>query len=260
MPPAQDSGANRDDRAMTRLVPWSFALLAWHQVIQLFLSFYPKALGPLIPEVWWYLLGAGSMALILLALLLPMNLRRDGLSVADLGFTSQPRPIDCVRAIAAGACIWLAAQALLRLGSALTGGAKVNVSALLDMKEAMGSLGSLGLGELFGLLFPMIVLAPFIEEILYRGVVITSLRACWGESPRKNLLAAGVSGFIFSIVHGLGHPFYYGVYFLIGMAFACFYQRTRSLTAVMIAHAVFNILPPVKVAIMGLLATCGMGG
>jgi membrane protease YdiL (CAAX protease family) len=193
-----------------------------------------------------------------LALLLPIYLGRDGLRVADLGFTAKPRAIDCVRAAAAGACVWMTAQALLRLGSILTGGARINVSALLDMKEAMASLGSLGLGELFGLFLPMLVMAPFIEEILYRGVVVTSLRACWGESPRKNLLTACVSGFLFAVVHGLGHPLYYGVYFLIGLAFALLYQRTRSLTAVMIAHGVFNVLPLVKFGVTGLLATLGL--
>lgn len=254
------SGANRDSRGMVRLVPWSFALLVWYQGIHLSLDFYPEILAPLIPEVLWDQLAAGSVTLVFLALLLPIYVKLDGLSVADLGFTAKPKIADFFRAAAAGACIWLFADAMLRYAGILTGGAEINASAVEEVKTAATLLASTGLAGILCLFVPILIQAPITEEIIYRGVVIASLRASWGEGPWKNFFAAAVSGFIFAIAHGLGHRFYYGVYFLIGLAFACLYQRTRSLTAVIIAHGAFNAFPLIKPGVMGLLTICGLRG
>lgn len=258
--PAQDPGANHDAPGMTHLIPRSFALLVWLQGIQFFLSFYPEAFAALVPEVWWDRLVVSSLTMIIMALLLPIHLSREGLNVTDLGFSDKPGFVEIIRAIAAGVCIWLLAYVMFRYLGILTGGAEVNAGAFKAMKEAESSLGLLGRAEFFGLFFPILIQAPLIEEIIYRGVIVTSLRACWGESAWKNFFAAAVSGLLFSIVHGLGHPLYYGVYFLIGLAFAYLYQRTRSLTSVIIAHGVYNSGFLIKMGAVWFLTTSGLRG
>jgi membrane protease YdiL (CAAX protease family) len=77
--------------------------------------------------------------------------------------------------------------------------------------------------------------APISEEILYRGVLFQGLLNRFGP-----LAAALLSAFIFTIVH------FYGLYGtlgvgILGVALALVYHATRSLPAVIIFHAIYNL-------------------
>jgi membrane protease YdiL (CAAX protease family) len=75
--------------------------------------------------------------------------------------------------------------------------------------------------------------APFVEEITFRGIVFPSLRAAWGTAP-----ALLVSGGIFGVVHL--QPTIALPLALIGVALAAVFMRTRSLWSAVIAHCAFN--------------------
>jgi len=77
------------------------------------------------------------------------------------------------------------------------------------------------------------VVAPFVEEVTFRGIVFPSLRAAWGTWP-----AIIVSGAIFGTVHlqlTIAVPLA-----LLGMALAAVFLRTRSLWTAIAAHCVYN--------------------
>jgi membrane protease YdiL (CAAX protease family) len=80
-----------------------------------------------------------------------------------------------------------------------------------------------------------VLLAPWIEEIFFRGFLFGGLRVRWGW-----LLAAVISSFVFSLAHLdiYGIP----VYAAIGFLFAWSYHHTGALKSSMIAHAIVNFV------------------
>jgi membrane protease YdiL (CAAX protease family) len=88
------------------------------------------------------------------------------------------------------------------------------------------------------------VLAPFVEEIVFRGVVFSSLRDHWGEG--RALL---VSSALFGIIHLA--PLSMVPTGFIGLLLARAFSSTRSLWPAVIAHSVYNS----TALALGLLAT-----
>ncbi len=83
--------------------------------------------------------------------------------------------------------------------------------------------------------FAIVFVAPFSEEIFFRGFLFGGLRPLTGFWP-----AAFLSGLIFAIPHaqvGLLIPFG-----LIGVIFAYVYARTGSIFTSMSVHFMFNLL------------------
>lgn len=78
------------------------------------------------------------------------------------------------------------------------------------------------------------LVAPALEETLFRGVLFGALRQRWSFWP-----AAAASSALFSAVHfDLAGA---ASYFLLGLVFAYLFERTRSLVAPAVAHAGFNL-------------------
>jgi membrane protease YdiL (CAAX protease family) len=77
------------------------------------------------------------------------------------------------------------------------------------------------------------VVAPFVEEVTFRGIVFPSLREAWGTTP-----ALLVSGAVFGVVHL--QPTIAIPLALIGIALAIVFLRTRSLWSAIIAHCAYN--------------------
>jgi membrane protease YdiL (CAAX protease family) len=77
------------------------------------------------------------------------------------------------------------------------------------------------------------VVAPFVEEVTFRGIVFPSLREAWGTTP-----ALLVSGAVFGVVHL--QPTIAIPLALIGIALAIVFMRTRSLWSAIIAHCAYN--------------------
>ena len=82
-----------------------------------------------------------------------------------------------------------------------------------------------------------VVLAPIVEEIVYRGVVYPRLRAAWG--PRRAIAASGLA---FWVVHwaargSITSPHHLAAGWLLGWA----RERTGSLLAPTLLHALGNL-------------------
>jgi ABC-2 type transport system permease protein len=77
-----------------------------------------------------------------------------------------------------------------------------------------------------------VIAAPIFEEFIFRGLIFGGLRRSFGAWP-----AALASAAIFAILHP---PISVLPVFVLGLATAFSYERTRSLAAPMLAHAVYN--------------------
>ena len=78
-----------------------------------------------------------------------------------------------------------------------------------------------------------VVLAPLTEEVLFRGLLFTALKARFGRSA-----AFVVSSGIFALVHF--HVPTFPALFVLGLVLALVYERTGTLAAPMALHAAFN--------------------
>ena len=85
-------------------------------------------------------------------------------------------------------------------------------------------------------LLEYIVVAPCLEEILFRGLLFPTLRRRFGWIPSALLSAA-----FFSLMHGYG-TLGFGVVFWSGVVWAWMYERTGSLIPGIAGHAVNNLL------------------
>jgi len=72
------------------------------------------------------------------------------------------------------------------------------------------------------------------EEIFFRGFCQTSLAARWGTLP-----AVIVSSLIFALLHG--NPWYFHLYFLLGLFMGWAYATTGTLVAPIICHVLNNL-------------------
>jgi len=87
-----------------------------------------------------------------------------------------------------------------------------------------------------------IVIAPFAEELFFRGVLYRSVRDRYGLWP--GLLATGVA---FALVHYIPDAWentmlLVGVMFFNGMALAWWYERRGTIWASIAAHMAFNVI------------------
>jgi hypothetical protein len=77
------------------------------------------------------------------------------------------------------------------------------------------------------------VAAPVVEEIVFRGVLLSALRDRWGSAA-----GIGVSSAVFALVHVV--PFAVPPIFVLAIALGRLFVRTRSLWVPIAAHALFN--------------------
>jgi membrane protease YdiL (CAAX protease family) len=77
-----------------------------------------------------------------------------------------------------------------------------------------------------------VIAAPLFEEFIFRGLIYGGLRRSFGVGP-----AALASAALFAILHP---AFSIIPVFILGMCAALVYERSRSLLAPMLAHAVYN--------------------
>lgn len=96
-------------------------------------------------------------------------------------------------------------------------------------------LGSSNIISRLILLFMVSVGAPVFEEIFFRGVLLSSLRARWGT-----VIGIAVSGIIFAFVHPF--PLSFMPIFMLGTVFATLAYERSSLIPGMIAHSMNNTL------------------
>jgi membrane protease YdiL (CAAX protease family) len=90
----------------------------------------------------------------------------------------------------------------------------------------------LGIGVLIAM---TVIVAPFVEEIIYRGILFPSLRPTVGRT-----LAILLSAVVFGIAH-LSLVWLMVPTAVLGMLLALAFEKTRSLRAAILGHALFNL-------------------
>jgi len=91
---------------------------------------------------------------------------------------------------------------------------------------------------LIGLAISAVIIAPLIEEVVFRGVFQTSLLRLFNGKHWPALLIAAA---VFSVIHWSVVPWQGLVpLFVLGLVFGYLYERTGSLLTPILAHAIFN--------------------
>jgi CAAX protease family protein len=75
-------------------------------------------------------------------------------------------------------------------------------------------------------------IAPFAEEVLFRGLIFGGL-----AQRMPVVIAAAISALLFALAHGIGVV---APIFVLGLGLAWVYHRTRSLWAAMVTHSLVN--------------------
>lgn len=154
--------------------------------------------------------------------------RKYALSWADLGLRPAPRP--WYNRAALFALLLIPAVALINaLVGRLTGAPFENPQIYAIAPGGFSWSGLLLMLVVVG------VVAPFAEEVAFRGVLFAWLRDRFG-------VAIGViaSSLFFSLLHGL--PQLIPALFVVGAVLAILYHRSGSLWTAIIAHGLFNAL------------------
>ena len=111
-----------------------------------------------------------------------------------------------------------------------------------DTSAQLGALS--GVQAVFILIGLVAILGPFIEELLFRGVIIGSLQ---NSKWNKPWIAIIVSGVTFGIMHFQGFAtatdaFVLGWTMVMGFGFALLMLKTKSLWTAVAAHVAYNMV------------------
>lgn len=124
---------------------------------------------------------------------------------------------------------FLGVTLLILLVEAASGG--IEPPEQLAMESALGSGPAFVLGVVMA-----VVLAPVVEEVIFRGVLFQALRRRFGLIPGLVL-----SGAVFAVLHTeLTEPLYLLALWLLGVWLAAAFHRTGTLLVPVIGHATFN--------------------
>lgn len=117
-----------------------------------------------------------------------------------------------------------------------------------DISQAFGRDPYLGV-------ISIAVIAPVVEEIVFRGFIYGGLRRRWGVG-----LSIVVSSLLFALAHSLSVGgsilLLAPSLFIAGMVLAFVYERSRSLVPGMVLHASFNLIAVVAIFLVGTHAAC----
>jgi membrane protease YdiL (CAAX protease family) len=89
-------------------------------------------------------------------------------------------------------------------------------------------------GEFALKLFVLCVIPGICEEVYFRGFFQTAISVRLG-----NFIAVAAASFMFALLHG--NPWYFHLYFILGLLFGWLYISTGSLIAPIMAHVVNNV-------------------
>lgn len=167
-----------------------------------------------------------SQAILILIVTLSAH-RRSGLGRSDFGL-SWPGPFGLLFAIPVFLCAIPAflGTSLLNFKVVESLGLETHqalVQALLDESDLRNNLL---------VLVAIILVVPFLEEIVFRGLIQRSLRAAVGAVP-----AICASSALFAVVHDLQSAL---PVFVIGLTLGLICERTGSILPAALAHSLFN--------------------
>jgi membrane protease YdiL (CAAX protease family) len=103
-------------------------------------------------------------------------------------------------------------------------------------KEYIDFMNQLFAQNFWGVLFTIGIVAPVVEELLFRGVILDGIQLRYGTKT-----AVIVSSFLFGLTHLV--PWAILNAFLLGFFFAWLKLKTGSLRLCIIAHSLYNSIP-----------------
>ncbi|MCQ9288235.1 CPBP family intramembrane metalloprotease [Staphylococcus gallinarum] len=112
----------------------------------------------------------------------------------------------------------------------------------------MEQLNDLSVGSIIGLLFFLIVIifvAPFLEELLFRGIFKETI-----FKKSAFLLPLIISSAIFSSLHGSTNWISFLMYMTLGMGFYMVYNRRKNLKDSMMVHMLNNAMAGIAMLVM----------
>ncbi|NTW28298.1 MAG: CPBP family intramembrane metalloprotease [Coriobacteriia bacterium] len=188
-----------------------------------------------------YFLARGGASVLLLAVVLFvvyalyvvavwMGTRRSGLGFArSVGFARVDRPGMWLAAALGGAVLARVVTAVYAIVLAVLNltppGQSVDLTKLFPAGVAGTIMAAIAIG----------VLAPFAEELVFRGVLLRSLRKRWGIP-----VAIVGSSVVFALAHFSGYDFV--PIALTAVILGWLYVRSGSLWVSMVAHSAYNLL------------------
>ncbi|MGH7642661.1 MAG: lysostaphin resistance A-like protein [Candidatus Dormibacteria bacterium] len=117
-----------------------------------------------------------------------------------------------------------------------------------DISTAFGSVPFLAV-------ISIAVIAPVVEEVVFRGFIYGGLRGRCGVT-----LSVLVSSVFFALAHsfsvGGSILLLFPSLFIAGIALALVYERSRSLVPGMVLHASFNLIAVIAIFVVGTQASC----
>ncbi|MFN0044365.1 MAG: lysostaphin resistance A-like protein [Alphaproteobacteria bacterium] len=189
---------------------------------------WSRFVGP-FPDAAIDLIGIALPALATLIAVRTIGIGGFGLAWRDFGLTRAPKRSWIVAMLVWLACLPLLA-AILYATKELTGTTPIAEQTRMLPHGALDDWRiTLPLGAL------MIFVAPFGEELLFRGILFGALRRRWRFWP-----CAVLAGAAFAAVHMI--PAVLAPAFVLGVAFAHIYERSRSIWPAVFFHALHNAL------------------
>jgi membrane protease YdiL (CAAX protease family) len=181
-----------------------------------------------LPPAGIVLIFLGLQNLCFLGTVYLVAVRWRGLAWSDLGL----RPTDrfwYVRAVYLGLVAYLLIALTYALVGQLLGELPVNPQISLLAPAGTTFWGAAAMALM------VCLVAPFVEEILFRGILYAWLRRRWGM-----VLSSLVSGICFSLLHGI--VWLIPAIALLGVLLAVIYEKSGSLWPSIVTHATFNTM------------------
>ncbi len=85
-----------------------------------------------------------------------------------------------------------------------------------------------------------VFVAPLVEEVLFRGLLYPALKTAFAKIDRPAVWSAIVTSFVFALIHGSLTAF--GPLFALAMVLAWVMEKTNSLAACVLLHAMNNVI------------------
>jgi membrane protease YdiL (CAAX protease family) len=150
-----------------------------------------------------------------------------------LGLRTIPR--DFVRAVMILFCIWPVVLAMI-VGTTYVGKTFVDPEYEIEQHQELKVLMDFPqLASKVMVVLLAIVMAPLVEEMLFRGILQSVIRS-YIDLP---WLAIAVSSLVFAIVH-MNNPEHWPALFVLAMAMGYAYERSGSLWQSIFIHSLFN--------------------
>lgn len=114
------------------------------------------------------------------------------------------------------------------------------VAYFFGMSEAANQIAIEGLFDhvpLWAMFAMIVVVAPIVEELLFRGIILFP-----GDRLETTWVRTIVSAVLFGLIHGPTDIFTAYSYIGMGFIFAYASKRTKTIEAAMVYHAVYNLL------------------